>query len=69
MYISVLYLFGIFGTDIQNMSLPFQVILPLPVENSFSVLYIECKLLFEKFNAWMSLHKVDWHNYWGELQG
>lgn len=51
MYISVLYLFGIFGTDIQNMSLPFQVILPLPVENSFSVLYIECKLLFEKFNA------------------
>lgn len=34
-------------------SLPLQVILPSPVDNSFSVLYRECtcKLLFEKFNA------------------
>jgi len=27
----------------------------------FSVLYRECKLLFEKFNAWLILRKVDWH--------
>jgi len=37
----------------SEQSLPLKVILPSPVDNSFSVLYRECmcKLLFEKFNA------------------
>jgi hypothetical protein len=46
----------------SEQSLPLQVILPSPVDNSFSVLYRECTCkLFEKFNAWLILCKVDWH--------
>lgn len=66
---TVLYLFGLLGMYTQNMGLPFQVNLPSPVENSFSVLYREYKLLFKKFNAWLTLHKVDWHKYFGEVHG
>jgi hypothetical protein len=51
------------------MGLPLQVIFPSPVENSFSVLYREYKLLFKKFNAWLTLDKVDWHKYCGEVHG